>query len=329
MKPNTRTWIISGIIFSLAVMFTVFCGLGIANMSKKETTAPETSSEAPQSSDEIPQSSSELPPISTKESPSVIPSTDENKSSGRIRQLTEAELKVIEDKFLDIPQFYDISGPRDTENRSQSAVEYHGTFSLKYKQVYVFNPQTRSDVSLCFILSEEYGYTEKVLDILKENNVRATFFTDWAYAENNPEIIERIRLEKHELGSLGASNPEPGIGLFGASDVMNDLWNLHKHIEQLYNYTMTKLYFNHDAYKDRTVILATQMGYEIIFYSAYYEDDDPKKHIDTAAFLQSLEEQAHKGVIYRLHTVNAATPQILSDFLTYLKENGFNVGLIN
>ncbi|MBP5225196.1 MAG: hypothetical protein J6Z38_06415, partial [Lachnospiraceae bacterium] len=151
----------------------------------------------------------------------------------------------------------------------------------------------------------------------------------WAYVDHNPEIVERIRLDKHELGSLGASNPEPGIGLFGATDVMNDLWNLHAHIEQRFNYTMTKLYFNHDAFKDRTVILATQMGYEIIFYSAYYEDDDPAKHIDTAAYLKSLEAQAHKGGIYKLHTVNAATPQILQEFLSYLSANGSEVGLIN
>ncbi|MBP5224649.1 MAG: hypothetical protein J6Z38_03605, partial [Lachnospiraceae bacterium] len=173
MKPNTRNWIISGIIFSLAVMFTVFCGLGIANMSRPEPTVPESASEAPSDvpadSSEAPQSSSEVPPVSTKEPASVVPSTDENKSSGRIRQLSDAELKVIEEKFLDIPQFYDISGERDDENRSEAAVNYYSTFSLKYKQVYVFNPQTRSDVSLCFILTDEYGYTEKVLDILKEN----------------------------------------------------------------------------------------------------------------------------------------------------------------
>jgi len=42
-----------------------------------------------------------------------------------------------------------------------------------------------------------------ILNILKENNVRATFFVSGEWAERHPQIIEKITEDKHELGMLG------------------------------------------------------------------------------------------------------------------------------
>ncbi|MDL2280482.1 polysaccharide deacetylase family protein [Selenomonadales bacterium OttesenSCG-928-I06] len=44
-------------------------------------------------------------------------------------------------------------------------------------------------------------YTEQILDLLKEKNVKATFFVLGYHAERNPEIIKRIVSEGHQLGN--------------------------------------------------------------------------------------------------------------------------------
>lgn len=43
--------------------------------------------------------------------------------------------------------------------------------------------------------------TEKILDILKENNIKATFFLVGSMVENNPSIVKRIQDEGHTLGN--------------------------------------------------------------------------------------------------------------------------------
>lgn len=51
--------------------------------------------------------------------------------------------------------------------------------------------------------------TEKILDILKENNIKATFFTLGSSIENNSraeEILKRIAKEGHAIGSHGYSH---------------------------------------------------------------------------------------------------------------------------
>jgi peptidoglycan/xylan/chitin deacetylase (PgdA/CDA1 family) len=55
-----------------------------------------------------------------------------------------------------------------------------------------------------------YG-TERILDILDRNNVKATFFCTTNFAENAPNIIQRILNSGHEIASHGCDHwtPQP------------------------------------------------------------------------------------------------------------------------
>lgn len=45
------------------------------------------------------------------------------------------------------------------------------------------------------------GYTAQVLEILRENNIKATFFVVGKYLKNNPELGKRIVVEGHVIGN--------------------------------------------------------------------------------------------------------------------------------
>ena len=53
-----------------------------------------------------------------------------------------------------------------------------------------------------------FGIT-RILDCLKENGVRATFFCTANFAENAPDIIQRIMQEGHEVACHGCDHWEP------------------------------------------------------------------------------------------------------------------------
>ena len=55
------------------------------------------------------------------------------------------------------------------------------------------------NVYLTFDNGYEAGYTEKILDVLKENNVTATFFITAHYANSAPELLKRMVDENHEI----------------------------------------------------------------------------------------------------------------------------------
>ncbi|MFH1826018.1 MAG: polysaccharide deacetylase family protein [bacterium] len=65
------------------------------------------------------------------------------------------------------------------------------------------NPQ---QVALTFDDGPTLGVTDKILDILKEENVKATFFVIGRKIGQNPEIIKRMAAEGHEIGNHSYSH---------------------------------------------------------------------------------------------------------------------------
>jgi peptidoglycan-N-acetylglucosamine deacetylase len=51
-------------------------------------------------------------------------------------------------------------------------------------------------------------WTPKILDVLKDNNVKATFFLIGAQAEKYPGIAKRIFNEGHEIGNHTFTHPD-------------------------------------------------------------------------------------------------------------------------
>ena len=51
--------------------------------------------------------------------------------------------------------------------------------------------------------------TNRILDVLKTNNVRSTFFCTANFAENAPETMQRIIREGHEIACHGVDHFEP------------------------------------------------------------------------------------------------------------------------
>lgn len=59
----------------------------------------------------------------------------------------------------------------------------------------------KKNVYLTFDEGYEAGYTEKMLDVLKENNVKATFFITGHYLNTNEELVKRMINEGHIVGN--------------------------------------------------------------------------------------------------------------------------------
>lgn len=56
-------------------------------------------------------------------------------------------------------------------------------------------------VYLTFDNGYEAGYTEKILDVLKENQVPATFFITGHYVNTQPKLVQRMIDEGHIVGN--------------------------------------------------------------------------------------------------------------------------------
>ena len=76
----------------------------------------------------------------------------------------------------------------------------------KYDALYVGNTDEKV-IYLTFDEGYENGYTAKILDILKDNDVKAIFFVTSPYIRDNPDLIKRMVDEGHIVGNHSNTHP--------------------------------------------------------------------------------------------------------------------------
>lgn len=80
----------------------------------------------------------------------------------------------------------------------------------KYDGISIGNNESKK-IYITFDQGYEAGYTERILDVLKDNNVKATFFITAHYLNTSEELVKRMIDEGHIIGNHTPSNLMSGI----------------------------------------------------------------------------------------------------------------------
>ena len=344
MQNRMKTWLITGGIVLALSAGAVLAGFAIANMTKPEPkqqetddmpevpTAPSKSSDADETTAPPVDPGTREPSKATKEpstSPEETPAPSSPDASSGIHELTAAELNTIRVQYSDERKNYYADGAPDAEGKPISCSKFGEAFSaLAGDRIHIFQSET-STSALTFVLVTEYGHTDTMLDTLSAQGAQATFFVNRSYAERNPAIIRRIIDEGHTLGSLGATFPDAGFSTLSLEDQMASALSLQNYIHETYGYDMKYFNFVHDDFTEQSLVLLTQMGYQVVYYSVKAIDYNPNATIDINTFLDDMKNRVHPGVVYNFHTTNPATLNVVPQLVDYLREKGLTVGPLN
>ena len=92
-------------------------------------------------------------------------------------------------------------GIKRTDNHEQPDVgAVNKSIIEKYKGICMGNAEKKY-IYLTFDNGYEAGYTEKILEVLKQNEVPATFFLTAHYINTQPELVQRMIDEGHIIGN--------------------------------------------------------------------------------------------------------------------------------
>ena len=87
------------------------------------------------------------------------------------------------------------------------------------------------------------AYTSQVLDVLKQHNVKATFFIVGKMAKVHPDILARVAAEGHLLANHSATHPELGVSFDDDPEsLINQIRIVHDEIAPLMK-PADRLYF--------------------------------------------------------------------------------------
>ena len=197
-------------------------------------------------------------------------------------------------------------------------------FQEKYASLGVdFLKENKKVIYLTFDEGYENGYTEKILDILKEKQVSAVFFVTMPYAREQTALMNRFVQEGHVIGNHSVTHPSQGMPSLSIEDQMSEYQEMQDFIKNTYQYDMYLFRPPAGIFSEQSLAAAACFGYRTVLWSFAYADWDPDRQPSTEEALKKMEVRLHNGAIYLLHAVSATNTAVLGEFIDYAREQGY------
>ena len=176
-------------------------------------------------------------------------------------------------------------------------------------------------IYLTFDEGYEAGYTESILNTLKENDVKATFFITSHYLNSASELVERMINEGHIVGNHTCSHPSmPSIT---NDEIKDELMKLHQAVFEKFNYEMKYMRPPKGEFNERTLQKTQELGYKTVMWSFAYLDWDEKKQPTIEESKKMIIENLHCGEIMLLHPNSKTNCEVLGDIIKEAKSQGY------
>ncbi|ASN06894.1 delta-lactam-biosynthetic de-N-acetylase [Virgibacillus necropolis] len=198
----------------------------------------------------------------------------------------------------------------------------------KYKQLldkygaYYVDGSGDKVVYLTFDNGYEQGYTAKVLDILKKEDVPATFFVTGHYVDSKPDLIKRMANEGHIIGNHSYHHPD--FSVVSKKTMKKELETLEDAVAEITDQEQMKyLRPPRGIFNEQTLKWANDLGYTHIFWSLAFTDWNTDKQKGANYAYEQVMKQIHPGAIVLLHTVSSDNAEALPRIINDLKEKGY------
>ena len=176
-------------------------------------------------------------------------------------------------------------------------------------------------VYLTFDEGYEAGYTSKLLDILKENDVKAAFFITAHYLNTEPELVQRMIDEGHIVGNHTVNHKSmPDLD---DEKVKEEVMKLHTTVYEKFNYEMKYIRPPMGEFSERTLELTKNLGYTTAMWSLAYDDWDENKQGREEYGKNKIISNVHNGAVILLHANSSDNCNILGDCIKQIKEMGY------
>ena len=175
---------------------------------------------------------------------------------------------------------------------------------------------------LTFDEGYENGYTDKILDVLKENQVKAAFFITGDYLKTSPQIVKRIIAEGHILGNHTQTHPSlPKLA--NETKIQNELKNLEEKIYSEYGYKMKYFRPPMGEYSQFSLKCISGLGYTTVMWSFAYDDWNVNKQKGIEYAKDMIISNLHPGSIMLLHAVSKDNANVLDYVIKEARNQGY------
>lgn len=227
------------------------------------------------------------------------------------------EVPEIEEK--EPPKVYNIPAAAEENNLLKLATDARGT-----------------ETKICYLTFDDgptNNVTPRVLDVLKQYNVKATFFVLGSMADKNPDILKRVYDEGHLIANHSYSHSYGDL-YATAESFMAEINHTHQRITEITGEEPFKLVrFPGGSHKESTYGAQKQEYIGVLKQNGFYYADWNCLNGDAEAILRSapellakIQQTAYgKNIVVLMHDAKTktTTPDALGGIIEYLSSRGY------
>lgn len=208
-------------------------------------------------------------------------------------------------------------------NYEAPVVEMYEPVEAKGHEMPIFYVKTdRKACALTFDISWGEKMPDKVLDILREEGVKATFFLSGPWASRHRNVVKRIIDDGHEVASHG--HDHVNLSEYSRDEIEE---NIRQADDILTSISGTALkYFRppNGDYDDLVVLTARELGYETVIWAV---DSIDWKNPGVSYIVQRVSGLVFPGAIVLFHASDSApqTPEALPLVIQNLRTAGYEL----
>lgn len=195
------------------------------------------------------------------------------------------------------------------------AVFYGGT--LRKLPIYAVERQDNR-IAISFDCAWGVDYTDTLLSVMAEENVKCTFFAVRFWSEKYPEYLLKISEAGHEIGTHSSTHPY--MSKLDAAAIEKELTDSSSAIEKITGQKVTLFRPPYGDYDDLLIETAERLGLYTIQWSV---DSLDWKDLSAGEITERVIKRVKSGAIVLFHNQGKHTAEALPAIITALKEKGY------
>ena len=212
-------------------------------------------------------------------------------------------------------------GIKRNKNHEQPDVGKENRNILEENKGICLGNEKDKSIYLTFDEGYEAGYTEKILDILEKNDIKATFFITAHYVNTQEELVKKMIDEGHIVGNHTVNHKS--MPSLSEEEIKKEVMDLHQVIYEKFNYEMKYIRPPKGEFSERTLNITNSLGYTTVMWSFAYEDWNEDKQPSEEQAKKKILENIHNGEIMLLHGNSKTNTNILEDVIKEAKNMGY------
>lgn len=162
--------------------------------------------------------------------------------------------------------------------------------------------------------------TENILAILKQYNVKATFFLVGRWVDEFPGMVEKIAEAGHDV--MNHSNTHADLATLSYSQIVEEIESCNDKIEAITGVRPALIRLPYGSYNNTVLEAVRSLGMEPIQWDV--DSLDWKEDIDSDDIYERITTKTTSGSIILCHNAGEGTPGALPNIFEKLIGDGYN-----